>query len=401
MDPLVLDALVVLLLVVTAVAGWRSGLVLSASATIGFLLGAVVGMWALPPLLDHVGALHGNVPLRIGTLSLGVLLLGSVGQVALSVLGSMLRDRVRLRPVQLVDALAGAVAALVVVAGLVWFAGDALRVAAPGALARTVAASRVLRTIDEVMPPAASRAFTGFRQQLEATEFPRVFDGIAAEPIASAEPPDPRVVQTPGVAAAARSIVQVVGDAADCRREQDGSGWVPAPERVVTNAHVVAGTDRVRVRIGGTGRRYLATVVAFDPKLDLAVLAVPGLPAPPLSTAPALPARQSVVVAGFPGGGPYRLGAGRVRSVMAASGSDIYGRSGVVRQVYSVYAAVRPGNSGGPLLTTDGAVAGTVFATSVDDPSTGYALTTSATRAVIAAAVTAHKPVDTGACTTR
>ncbi|AKT52535.1 hypothetical protein ADJ73_02530 [Arsenicicoccus sp. oral taxon 190] len=394
-----MDVLLALLLLSAALNGWRHGFVLATFSTAGLVGGAALGMWLLPPLLDDVAALQRSLPLRAGALCLGVLVIASLGQLLLGRLGAGLRAHNRLRPTQLVDALAGAVASVLVVAALAWFAGDTLRLAAPGGVARTVAGSRVLRGIDAVMPAQVGRVFAGFRSQLEASDFPRVFEGLGAEPIAPAQPPDPRVAQTPGVVAARRSVVKVVGDAPSCRRQQDGSGWVTAPHRVVTNAHVVAGTTQVRVQAGGEGRAYAATVVAFDPRLDVAVLLVPELQAAPLQVAGTLPANAGAVVAGFPGGGPYRLGAARVRSVMAARGSDIYGSAGALRQVYSLYATVRPGNSGGPLLTTDGRVAGTIFAQSVDDPSTGYALTTSATQEAVAAGATSTAPAATGRCT--
>ena len=84
--------------------------------------------------------------------------------------------------------------------------------------------------------------------------------------------------------------------------------------------------------------------------------------------------------------------------MIQAHGSDIYGRPGTSREVYSLYAQVRPGNSGGPLLSTDGRVVGVIFAKSLDDASTGYALTMNEARPVLDAASSASSPVDTGAC---
>jgi S1-C subfamily serine protease len=104
------------------------------------------------------------------------------------------------------------------------------------------------------------------------------------------------------------------------------------------------------------------------------------------------------VVAGFPLDGPYRLDAARVRDIVDAQGSDIYGQPGTSREVYSLYAQVRPGNSGGPLLSADGRVVGVIFAKSLDDDKTGYALTANEVRPVLQAAASASTPVDTGAC---
>ena len=202
---------------------------------------------------------------------------------------------------------------------------------------------------------------------------------------------------TAGVRAAAASMVKITGVARSCNRSQEGSGWVVAPGRVVTNAHVVAGERTQRVRLGGTGRTYTAQVVVFDPQRDLAILAVPGLRAPALKLGSDVGRGAPAVVAGFPENGPYDVQPARVRQVLTATGNDIYGRPGIAREVYSLYAKVRPGNSGGPLLNPSGRVIGIVFATSLDDPKTGYALTLKEAAPVLAKA-SASTPVRTGGC---
>jgi S1-C subfamily serine protease len=113
-----------------------------------------------------------------------------------------------------------------------------------------------------------------------------------------------------------------------------------------------------------------------------------------------LATNDQAVVAGFPLDGPYRLDAARVRRTLTATGSDIYGEPGVTREIYSLFARVEPGNSGGPLLAADGTVVGVVFAKSLDDPSTGYALTLAEARPVLQAAAAANQPVSTGGCST-
>jgi S1-C subfamily serine protease len=141
--------------------------------------------------------------------------------------------------------------------------------------------------------------------------------------------------------------------------------------------------------------------VVFDPRRDLAVLSVPGLPAPPMKVGKDLNRADSAVVAGFPLDGPFRLAPARVRGIITARGADIRGNPGVSRQVYSLAAKVQPGNSGGPLLAPSGEVVGTVFARSIEDTDTGYALTMQESARVLKKAGSANVPVDTGACVSR
>jgi S1-C subfamily serine protease len=197
------------------------------------------------------------------------------------------------------------------------------------------------------------------------------------------------------------SLVKIEGIARECGTEVDGSGFVYAPDRVMTNAHVVAGIDRPEVLVRGTGRAWPASVVYIDPRLDVAVLAVPGLSAPQLEFTTDARRGDPVVVAGFPGGGPLTATPARIRGTIQARGTDIYDRGTVTREVYAIRGEVRPGNSGGPLLAADGRVDGVVFASALDDPDTGYALTARQVADAAKAGRSAKQPVDTGSCATR
>jgi S1-C subfamily serine protease len=141
-----------------------------------------------------------------------------------------------------------------------------------------------------------------------------------------------------------------------------------------------------------------ARVVVFDPRRDLAVLYAPGLQANALAFDDTGGRGDSGVVAGFPQGGPFQLDPARIRDTIEARGPDIYQRSQVTRQVFSLYANVQPGNSGGPLLTPDGAVYGVVFAKSLDDPNTGYALTANEVAPVVTEGKARTTGTSTGSC---
>jgi len=394
----VLDLFLAVVLVSYAVIGYRHGFVVSVMSLVGFLGGGALGMWLLPDLLRNWDTVDSNALSRTLVLVLGVFLLAALGQGSAVAAGSRIRSELRDQPGRVADSVLGAVATVLAVSVLVWFLAGAVRAGAQTPLARAIGTSRIISTIDRFVPAQTGRLFAGFQSVLDREGFPRVFDGVRAEPIAPISPPDGQLAFGPGVAGAARSIVKITGVASSCNRDQEGSGWVVAPERVVTNAHVVAGTTSESVRIDGVGRSYDARVVVFDPKRDLAVLSVPGLAAPVSTLGASLKRSGGAVVAGFPLNGGYRLDAARVRDVLIATGADIYGSPGVVRQVYSLYARVQPGNSGGPLLSPSGAVVGIVFARSLDDDKTGYALTLDEARPVLDAAHSSSSPVSTGGC---
>ena len=398
MSSIVLDVVLAALLVSYGFTGYRHGFVVSVLSLVGFLSGGALGMWLLPDLLRRWDRVDGSVLLRTAVLVFGVFVFASLGQAIAVGVGSRLRRGLRVEPVRVIDSILGAVATVLAVSVLLWFMAGAVRGGASAPVARAIGGSRVIQTIDRFVPPQTARLFAGFRSVLDREGFPRVFEGVSTEPIAPVAPPDGRAAFGPGVAAAAGSIVKINGIAESCNRGQEGSGWVVSPERVVTNAHVVAGVSFEHVRIRGTGHTYDARVVYFDPKRDLAVLSVPGLPAPALTQGPSLKRSDGAVVAGFPLDGPYRVDSARVRDVLTARGADIYGNPGVVREVYSLFARVEPGNSGGPLLSPRGEVVGIVFAKSLDDEKTGYALTLDEARPVLSAASSSVSPVNTGGC---
>ncbi|HET8970327.1 MAG TPA: MarP family serine protease, partial [Candidatus Nanopelagicales bacterium] len=319
MSGTVLDVLLVLMLVLYAVTGYRQGILVSTLSLVGFLGGGAIGMWLLPSILSNVEWITNNEVIRVLVLVFLVFLCATVGQAIAVPVGNRLRAQVRGRSGRTLDAVLGGIATVVAVSLLVWFVAGAVRGAAPTPLAKAIGESRVLAGIDRVVPPAAGQLFAGFRSLLDQNGIPKVFGGLSPEPIQPVAPPESGVATSAGVQQAASSIVRVTGVAVACRRGQEGSGWVVAPGRVVTNAHVVAGMREASVQVGGVGREYAAQIVVFDPERDLAVLAVDGLNAPPLRLGGTLATGNEAVVAGFPLDGPYRLDAARVRRTLTAT----------------------------------------------------------------------------------
>jgi S1-C subfamily serine protease len=390
----VIDVVLLLIMLGYAISGFRQGLLIGALSLGGFVGGAVLAMFVAPALASQLapGSQRSVVVL------LAVILTAWVGQFVGAMVGGRLREAVPKGPIAFADHLVGAVAGLVAVALVLWFVAGAVRGGPSPALSRTVASSKVIQAIDRLVPGQLVGVADTFREAVGANTFPRVFAGVGPEDIRPVGTPNSALVDTAAVVKAKRGVVKITGEATSCGRGQEGSGSVVAPERVVTNAHVVAGVTSPRVQVGGKGRRYPATVVAFDPSRDLAMLAVPGLPTAPLKLGDDLSRNQSAVVAGFPNDGPFRASAARVRSVIRASGEDIYGRPGAVREVYSLFVTVEPGNSGGPVLDAKGQVVGVVFARSLDDKSTGYALTLDEVQSTILTGEGKSAQVSSGGC---
>jgi S1-C subfamily serine protease len=391
----VIDIVLLLIMLGYAISGFRQGLVVGVLSLGGFVGGAVLAMFLAPVLLG--GMEQG--PQRSVIVLLAVILTAWVGQFLGAMVGGRLRESVPSGPLAGADHVAGAVAGLVAVSLVLWFVAGAVRGAPSPALSRTVGSSKVIQTIDELVPPQFVGVADTFRDAVGGSTFPRVFAGVGPERISPVSEPDPQVLNTAAVVKARRSIVKITGEASSCGRGQEGSGAIIAPQRVITNAHVVAGVTNPLVQVGGTGRRYAARVVSFDARRDLAVLAVPSLRTGALQLGTDLRRGDPAVVAGFPNDGPFRASAARVRSIVRASGEDIYGRPGAVREVYSLFVKVQPGNSGGPVLNSSGQVVGVVFAKSLDDEATGYALTMEESRAAIEAAPQLRSQVSTGGCT--
>ncbi|RJK97673.1 MarP family serine protease [Vallicoccus soli] len=395
MDLTWVDAALLLACLAVGLSGLRQGFLVGLLSFAGFLGGGVLGMLLVP---EVVGSWDPGLAQVVAAVAL-VVAVATVGQVLLGWAALRLRAALRWRPARMLDSGAGAllgVASLLVVA---WFVGAALRQAPLPTVAREVAASRVLSAVDRVMPDDAQGLFGSFRSVLGDNGFPQVFGGLSPERIAPVDPPSGGAVGSAGVRGAAGSVVRLDGQARDCGRSIEGSGFVYEDGLVMTNAHVVAGVDEPRVRVGGRGASLEGEVVVFDPQRDLAVVRVPGLDAPPLQFVEGAGRGDEAVVAGFPRGGPYRLDPARVREQITARGQDIYDERRVARSVLSLYALVQPGNSGGPLLAPDGRVYGVVFAKSLDDPDTGYALSLEEVAPVAEAGRTADGPVDTRGCT--
>jgi len=260
--------------------------------------------------------------------------------------------------------------------------------------------SLVLQTLDRFMPTPAKTMFSDFRRLLASNStYAEVFSGIGAERILAIPAPDPNVLSSPGLRAAQDRVVRVQGVAPSCQRSIEGSGFVIATDHILTNAHVVAGVTQHQTITTVGGQTLPATVVFYDPQVDVAVLYVPGLTLAPLQFAgPANPG-DSAVVAGFPlDAQTLQTAPARIGDVQDAQGPNIYQTSTVTRQIYEIRAVVESGNSGGPLLSPQGTVDGVVFAAAVGVSDTGFALTAAQVATDARAGAQSTTPVSTMGC---
>lgn len=388
-----LDIVLLCAAAVFAFSGYRRGFVVGALSFVGFLGGGLLGARTAPAVADL--KFSQGVPNPVVGIAV-VVVLAMLGQVLATMVGGRLRARLTWRPVRLLDALAGAAVSAATLLLVAWLVGSAVASAPFPALASQVRRSTVISTVDGLLPDAARSSVAGLRRLIDDRGFPDVFGALVPSRPSEVDPPDPALATSEAVTGARPEVLKVTGVAQACSRSIEGTGFAYAPERVMTNAHVVAGVREPSVQVGG--RRLAGRVVLYDPARDVAVLYVPGLVGDPLAFAgPAAPGDSAIVV-GYPGDGPFRADGARVREVQRARGPDIYGSGTVVREVYALRAVVQPGNSGGPLLDTSGEVLGVVFAAAADRTDTGYALTAGEVAAAAAAGRVATGRVSTLGC---
>jgi len=359
---------------------------------VGFFGGAVAGAQLSGPVADQVS---GSSLARVFVALVVVLAGALLGQLVFGAVGRAIRRKVTWEPAKVVDSVAGAFISAVAVLLVAWMVATPLANSAFPAVASQVRQSTLVQAVDQGVPDGVRSLYDSLREAIDRRGLPDVLDPLTPTQVRDVPAPDQGLLASPVVTQVRGSVVQISGIASSCSRQIDGSGFVYADERVMTNAHVLAGVTSPTVN--AEGESYDAVPVFVDEETDVAVLAVPGLPQVPLTFA-AQPADSGAdaIIMGYPGGGGLYVGPARVRDRGDISGPDFRASQTVVRDVYALFGQVRAGNSGGPLLATDGTVLGVVFASAIDDPDTGYALTGAQVAEAAAAGSTARTPVDTG-----
>ena len=387
-----LDIAIIGVALIAAISGWRSGALGSLMSFIGVVLGAIAGVMLAPHIVSHI---HSSAGKLFGALVL-ILALVVVGEVAGVVLGRAVRGSIRSGPVRVIDSWIGVALQLVVVLIAAWLLGSPLTTSNQTNLAAAARGSKVISEVDKYAPDWLRSVPKRMSALLSTSGLPEVLEPVGRAANAAVDAPDASLADSLVVAKSRPSVVKIRGVATACQKVLEGTGFVIAPNRVMSNAHVVAGSDSVTVE--AEGQTYDATVVSYDPNADISILDVPELPQQPLVFAeqPAKTGTDAVVL-GYPGGGDFVATPARVREIIELSGPDIYKTTTVNREVYTIRGVVRQGNSGGPMINRAGQVIGVVFGAAVDDNDTGFVMTTDEVSRQLAKIGNTAK-VPTGAC---
>lgn len=386
-----LDVVLVLVLLGYLVTGLRNGFLVTLGGIAGFVAGAVAAFFAVP----LVSAWVPDNPWRLIAVIATVIVLIIVGQAVGSALGASIRRWSDFPPLRIVDRLLGGVVNVVVAALVLSMLAFSVGTLGVPFLSQQLASSQVIRGIDTATPGPVRSWLAQLRTIAVDDGIPTILESVG--PATPADVPDASV-DTPELAAAAGSVVRITGTAFQCGQNQTGSGFVVAPDRVVTNAHVVAGVDEPVVEVPGAGA-LPGRVVQLDTARDIAVIAVDGLDAAALPLGDDLANGTTAAFAGYPAGGPYRIQPASIQGLTPVLVNDIYGANPRPLQVYSLAANVQQGNSGGPLLDLQGRVTGVVFAKSTADAPVGYALSLAELRPIVESAEGLQDAVSAGQCT--
>jgi S1-C subfamily serine protease len=389
-----LDLAVLAVAFIAAISGWRSGALGSLLSFVGVVLGAVAGVLLAPHV---VASIDGPRTKLFVTLFL-ILALVVIGEIAGVVLGRAVRGAIRNPGLRAVDSTIGVALQIVAVLVAAWMLTYPLQSSDQPNLAAAVRGSTLLKEVDDVAPNWLRSVPTRLSALLDTSGLPDVLQPYRLTPIVAVDAPDAALAADPVVMATRPSVVKIRGVAPGCQKVLEGTGFVVAPNRVMSNAHVVAGSETATVE--ADGRTYDAFVVSYDPLADISILNVPDLASAKLDFAEGeAKSGSDAIVMGYPGGGDFAATPARIRETIELNGPDIYRSTTVTRQVYTIRGTVRQGNSGGPMIDPTGKVLGVVFGAAVDDADTGFVLTAKeVARQMDKLNSTDHVP--TGACVT-
>lgn len=396
----IVDWILIGALVIFGWAGWRQGFVAGVLSFAGFLIGGIAALVWLPGVVNQFVP---TGPLAYVVLAVAVFASAMLGQILSAMLGRRLRKYITWRPIRFIDNFAGATLNVLAFALVGWVIASVLIFIPSGAVSQQVSESKVLTTMDSIVPDFARSAFSNVSDLVGQTGVPRVVIGLGQSLGPDvAEPGDQPAADV--VPVVENFVARLTGDAEQCDQIVGGSGFYVSDRALITNAHVVAGVSDLKVRLPNVEKSRKGIVVHFDSEKDIAVVITASINGRPGLFATEIAAKGSeAVVAGYPGGGAFTTTPARVRGVIDARGENIYGDIGVQREVYAFRSNIQSGNSGGPLVDGEGRILGLVFGSSLESD-IGYALTNAEIQSAVEVAQNwseSDGPVSTGSCELR
>ena len=386
----VLDIVLILALLSYLVYGLRNGFLVTVGGLAGFAAGAIAAFFAVPLVSTFVE----DSGWRLTAIIAAAVVLMALGHGLGTMVGRQLRGVVRIRPLRAVDRLVGGALNLVVSALVMSMLAFSVSSLGVPVVSQQLAESKVIRFIDGLTPTPVKATMAELRSTVIGNGIPTLLEGL--DQGQAVQVPNTST-NTPALNRAAQSVLRIAGTAYECGQNQTGSGFVVSEDRVVTNAHVVAGVSQPVVEMPDGGAMP-GRVVYFDTRRDLAVLAVDNLPSQPLQLSRDLPGGSQAAFAGYPHGGPFQSKPATVQDIATVLVPDIYGNNPAPEDIYRLAGDVQPGNSGGPLLTTDGQVAGVIVAKATSDAEVGFAITMNDLDPVAEQAPSLASPVSSGQC---
>lgn len=384
-----LDWALVIVFLVVIITGFRRGFWVSMGTVAGAVAGVFGGLFLMPVIVQLVPA----GVMRIVTMVAVTAFLVWFGMWLGRKIGRSLRLHISHPILRTIDRFLGAIGNTVVAGLLIsLIAFSITSVGVPG-ITSVLKDSRIVAVTTHLTPEPARAWIAHVRAEvLDSSELPEL-------DLADEEPPETDDSQPEAQAAveqASVSSVRITGSAYECGQSQTGSGFAVTPDRVVTNAHVVAGVESPQVE-SYDGEVFNGEVVAFDPDVDVAVIDLPGAELPTAAFGEAIDPGESAFVLGFPSGGPHQISGAEVQARGPATVANIYDTNPQLRDVYQISADVRQGNSGGALVDEDGSVSGMIFARA-SGAEVGYALTLDEVSGVLDGVASQPDPVSTGRC---
>ena len=387
---MVVDIIIIILLISAVIRGREIGFIQQALSTLGFFGGLLIGALVIEP--HTVGLAHTQLSRSIVTLMTTI----GMGFIFLTVgeyIGVKLKHRLVSLKINRFDNILGSLISVISVLIGVWLGVAILRTLPYLSFQHDINSSKIVAALDNHLPPAPN-VIVDLSHLVDPNGFPRVFNGGEPAPPGSVKLPQPAVLAA-AISKDRPSVVKIVGEG--CGGVVEGSGFIVKPGIVATNAHVVAGIGQPYIEDGNGN--HPATVIYFNPNLDFALLRASNLAGTTLNVSATSVANNTDAAAlGYPGGGNFKADPAMILEQFTANGSNIYQQGSTTRQIYEVEANIIPGNSGGPLITTNGTVVGVVFAQSTQYNEIGYALVTKPIVSIINSTPVNSSAVSTGNC---